>query len=157
MGRERFDALVEELIPGYADDHVKAGTWAREEAVVRAREEFGQLLPNGLDTPDHYFRTIAADDGTDVGDLWYHRRAQGNRAELFVYWIGIDERHRRHGYAAAALSLLETEARRLGADRIALHVFGANAGARALYERLGYAPTNILMAKELAPTAPGTH
>ena len=36
---------------------------------------------------------------------------------------------------------------RLGLQGIALHVFGHNTGAQALYGKLGYVPTNINMFK----------
>ena len=38
---------------------------------------------------------------------------------------------------------------RQGLETLALHVFGHNPGARALYEKLGYEITNINMAKHL--------
>jgi ribosomal protein S18 acetylase RimI-like enzyme len=41
------------------------------------------------------------------------------------------------------------EARRLELSGIGLHVFGHNAGARLLYERLGYETTNLNMFKTL--------
>jgi ribosomal protein S18 acetylase RimI-like enzyme len=40
-------------------------------------------------------------------------------------------------------------ARRMGAETIRLHVFGHNTAARPLYVKLGYEPTNIVMAKPL--------
>lgn len=76
------------------------------------------------------------------------RRAPALHA--FVNNIEIAPEHRRHGYAEAAMTLLEIEARRLGAEEIRLHVFGSNSAARPLYEKLGYYPTDILMAKDLA-------
>jgi RimJ/RimL family protein N-acetyltransferase len=42
------------------------------------------------------------------------------------------------------------QARELGADKVELHVFGHNQGARALYEKLGYTPTSIVMVKPLS-------
>jgi RimJ/RimL family protein N-acetyltransferase len=48
-----------------------------------------------------------------------------------------------------AMTKLEGEAKRLGLDRIGLHVFGHNSAARPLYEKLGYVPTNINMVKHL--------
>jgi RimJ/RimL family protein N-acetyltransferase len=35
----------------------------------------------------------------------------------------------------------------LGAGKVELHVFGHNHGARALYEKLGYTTTSIVMTK----------
>ena len=55
--------------------------------------------------------------------------------------------HRRQGHAERALRALEAEVGRLGLQGIALHVFGHNTGAQALYGKLGYVPTNINMFK----------
>ena len=64
--------------------------------------------------------------------------------------IVIDEPYRRRGYGQAAMLALEDSVRSLGLRGIALHVFGHNTAARALYERLGYTVTNINMAKRLS-------
>ncbi len=46
---------------------------------------------------------------------------------------------------------MEKIARDKGAQKISLHVFGYNLGARKLYTKLGYAETNVAMSKALAP------
>jgi len=45
-------------------------------------------------------------------------------------------------------------ARTLGLSGIALHVFGHNSGAQALYASLGYQITNLNLFKPLTPTGP---
>jgi RimJ/RimL family protein N-acetyltransferase len=47
------------------------------------------------------------------------------------------------------MALLEEEARRLGAPRIELNVFGGNEPARALYHKLGYREDAVVMSKPL--------
>ena len=54
-------------------------------------------------------------------------------------------------HAARAFLALEEEVRRRGLSGIALHVFGHNDGARALYDKLGFRPTNISMFKPIEP------
>ena len=44
----------------------------------------------------------------------------------------IDEAHRRQGYGEQAMLAAEVQAKALGYDTIALHVFGHNHAARAL-------------------------
>uniref|UniRef100_UPI0038D450BF GNAT family N-acetyltransferase n=1 Tax=Deinococcus sp. TaxID=47478 RepID=UPI0038D450BF len=51
--------------------------------------------------------------------------------------------------ATQAFTALEADAAAHGATNIQLHVFGLNAGARALYEGLGFQTTNVVMRKEL--------
>jgi len=73
-----------------------------------------------------------------------------------VYDVYVRPEHQRKGHAGRAFAALEVEAHRLGLTGIALHVFGHNAGAQALYQKLGYVPTNINMFKPLASAdAPG--
>ena len=45
---------------------------------------------------------------------------------------------------------MEAEVQKRGLAGIALHVFGHNTGAQALYHRLGFVTTNINMFKQLA-------
>jgi ribosomal protein S18 acetylase RimI-like enzyme len=71
------------------------------------------------------------------------------KPHAFVYNIEVYPDFRRRGYAEAAMKELEVVARRMGAETIRLHVFGHNAAARPLYVKLGYEPTNIVMAKSL--------
>lgn len=143
-----LQVYLERSIPEYAADHVRSGRWKPEDAVERSRAEHQQLLPRGVETPDNYLRTVLDPDlGERIGEVWYALQRQEGSPRLFVYWIGIAEAHRRKGYASAVLLEVENEARRLGATRVVLHVFGDNLGARALYEKLGYSTTNLLMAK----------
>ena len=150
MTQERFDAWLPRAIVDYAHEHVVDGRWSEEEAEEKSRAEHEELLPQGLATPNHHLWSIVrSSDRQAVGLLWVHVR-QTPRPHAFIYNIEIDPEFRRRGYAEEAMLSLEGEARRLGAETIRLHVFGHNDAARPLYEKLGYHPTNILMAKPLA-------
>lgn len=67
----------------------------------------------------------------------------------FIFDLEIDERHRRKGYATAAMLALEEKARSWGLARLGLHVFANNAAATSLYESLGFFMTGRFMTKEL--------
>jgi RimJ/RimL family protein N-acetyltransferase len=152
MTEARFTAFLEENIVRYAEGNVRTGRWDPSNGVASSRAEHARLLPHGLATPHEYLRSIFADGSEErVGDLWYSHRSEGGPKQVWIFWIGIDPAHRRHGYAAEALRAVEADARRLGSTRVGLHVFAFNTGARALYEKLGYAPTNVVMWKELGP------
>jgi len=149
MTQAQFDAWMSRAIAEYAKDHVVDGRWSEEEAVEKSRAEHDQLLPQGLNTPDHHLWSIvSASDGKAVGILWVAIR-QTPKPNAFIYNIEIFPEFRRQGFAEAAMRMLESEARRMGAETVRLHVFGHNAAARPLYEKLGYIPTNIVMAKPL--------
>jgi RimJ/RimL family protein N-acetyltransferase len=152
----RFDPLTEpeyesflaQSIEEYADDHTRSGRWRPEEALEASRAEYARLLPEGLSTPDHFLRSIVdAGSGEPVGIIWYWLNRGHKR--VFLYDIRIDEPYRRRGHAIQAMQLLENKAQELGADAIGLHVFGHNHAARALYEKLGYDISNLIMTKQL--------
>ncbi len=143
-------ALVEE----YGQEHVRAGNWTPEEAHVKSDAEIRELIPEGTSTPDHHL--YAVEDpatGEHVGMIWFHAKrgpTDGKPIEVFIYDVQVYERFRGRGFGEAAMRSTEDEARALGFDTISLHVFGHNRTARALYDKLGYEPTNIRMTKKLA-------
>ncbi len=106
------------------------------------------MLPAGVATPDNYLY-ILHDDATDtnVGRLWFAIREEAGQRAAFVYDVHIFPAFQRRGYATQAFQALEQQAQALGLARIALHVFGHNHAARALYEKLGFVATNIMMSK----------
>jgi GNAT superfamily N-acetyltransferase len=152
MTEEEHRSYLETSIPDYAQDHVESGQWRPEEALALSQEEHRKLLPDGLHTPEHFFFTLHAEPGGErVGELWYAVRREGLVTAVWIYWLGIREAHRRHGYGTAALRAVEAAAPALGADRVQLHVFGKNAPARATYTRAGFVESNVIMTKRIGP------
>jgi GNAT superfamily N-acetyltransferase len=154
-----FDAWRAEAIPAYAFDHVRSGNWSMAECLARSQEAFDSLLPGGLETPGHTFSSIVAnasagaatmDPRSRVGVRWWAETEAAGRRGAFVYDIEIFEHARRRGYAQAALGELERIARERGIASVGLHVFGHNAGARRLYDEIGFVPTSVSMRKDLA-------
>jgi len=148
-----FAAWRDLAIPDYADEQVRAGQWSRDAALALARRALDALLPQGLDTPDHELFSVLDAAGRPVGTLWFAVQARGEARVAYVYDIVIDAGHRRQGHAERAFAALEQEAARRGLAGIALHVFGHNRGAQALYAKLGFVPTNIHLFKPLAPAS----
>ena len=147
---EELRTYLGRSIQDYADQHVQTGQWDSSHALSQSRDEFEKLLPKGVDTPDQYLRRIVdLVTGSKVGEVWYTLRREGGITRLWIYWIGIEEKFRRQGFASMVLRQLEVEARRLGAGQVALHVFGHNTAAQALYSKLGYETTNVVMAKTI--------
>jgi ribosomal protein S18 acetylase RimI-like enzyme len=106
-------------------------------------------LPEGLATPLHHLFKVVDEEGRKVGILWINEQDRGGERIAYVYDIVIDAPHRRRGHAQAAFALMEDKAKELGLAGVALHVFGHNHEARALYGKLGFEPTNIQMFKRL--------
>ena len=152
MSASEFLALYDWRVDDYAKDLVRLGDSKPEDSVEKSREEIKRLLPQGQETPNHHFEKIMSEPGgSRVGDVWFAVEDRPFGKEVFVYWLWIDEPHRRQGYATATLQWLEEMGRREGAHRLSLSVFGYNQEARSLYDRLGFVPTVISLAKSLTP------
>ncbi len=151
MNEAEYQIYLDISIREYAADKVQASNWQPEEALERSAKEFQQLLPDGVATKDNYLYEIQDEAlGITVGMIWLARFMQStNKPVMFIYDFRIDEPYRRKGYGEQAMRAAEEQARALGLDTMALHVFGFNHGARALYEKLGYEITNVNMAKKL--------
>jgi ribosomal protein S18 acetylase RimI-like enzyme len=148
MVQAEYDAWVAHVIADYAAEKVAAGNWTADEALDRSRNEVADLLPQGAATPQqHLFSVVAEGEPEPVGVLWFAEI--GERRQAFVYDLEIHPPYRRRGYAEGAMRAAEAEARALDLETIALHVFGHNRAARALYAKLGYEETNVNMAKRV--------
>ena len=148
MDERAFREYTAHLVHDYAADKVEAGVWSADEAEDRAAKEIDGLLPDGTLTRDHYLYSVRDESvPAEVGILWISPRDSGTGRTLWIYDVIVHDGFRRRGYASRILHLVEDKARELGAGRVELHVFGHNHGARALYAKLGYTETSIVMAK----------
>lgn len=152
MNQAEFDALLVNLVTGYAAANVEAGRWTAEEAEDQSASQVKELLPQGLDSPRVLLMMAENGDGETVGHLWVgldRRGALGGGA--WIYDIEVSENHRGKGYGRAILHAAEQETLKNGVSTIGLNVFGTNIVARTLYESSGYAITSQQMQKELKP------
>jgi ribosomal protein S18 acetylase RimI-like enzyme len=150
MTETEFQAYLEEDIQRYAEEHVKAGNWHPSEALEKSRREHQQLLPEGLASRNQYLFSIVNEElGARVGIIWFAINAERPRPSAFIYDFVIFAEYRRRGYGTQALAAMEEQVRALGAETIALHVFGHNHIAQALYKKTGYEVTGLHMTKQL--------
>jgi RimJ/RimL family protein N-acetyltransferase len=148
MSEMEFSAYIAGAIPDYANDKVKSGEWFEASSLRQAQQDFETLLSQGFATPDHYFYNLRATiTQENVGRLWFGVRERASARIAYVYDIRVFPQYQRMGYATGAFKALEQEVKRLGLSGIGLHVFGHNPGAQALYAKLGFQPTNIMMFK----------
>lgn len=147
---DEYARWLETVIPGYAEDKVACGQWPAESALELSRKEYAKLLPEGKNTESNYIYSVLGAGGEVVGTLWFVAKVQANRQIAYVYDIYVLPDRRRQGHAFRAFQALEREAAKLGLTGIALHVFGHNYEAQALYNKLGYVPTNINLYKPVA-------
>jgi ribosomal protein S18 acetylase RimI-like enzyme len=150
MTEAEFQAFLQPAIAEYAAEHVRGGRWSPEESLEESRKEYKQLLPDGLHTAKQHLFSIRDDAGAKVGMIWFAERELGANRTAFIYDIRIEAAFQRRGYATQAFRVLEPLVRSMGMSAISLHVFGHNTAARALYEKLGFETTNVLMTKTIA-------
>ena len=150
MTAAEYQDYVKGAVVNYAEEQVRAGSWPSEGATERAKQAFDVLLPEGRETADQSLNMVVdAVSSEHVGILWYGIRDEAAGKFVALFDFEIFESHRRRGYAKQALDALEQVAAEHGIGRIALHVFGHNTAARALYRKAGYEETHVTMAKEI--------
>lgn len=150
MTREQFAAYREGAERGYAEAILSSGSGTPEEADAKAAEDFGRLLPDGLDSEGQRLWTAVDDSlGEQVGMLWLGFRETSEGLSAFGFDLEVRHDLRRRGYATSIMQAAEQVCRELGVVRVGLQVFGDNPGAQALYERMGFEVTSTQMAKRL--------
>ena len=147
MTQAEYDAFNTTLWESYAQERARNLRTPIEEQRAAAAEQRASLLPNGLNTADHYFWTMVNEGGEAVGQLWVNVRNE--KHESFIYDIEVDAAQRGKGYGKQALEQLEAQMRPLGVTRIALNVFVDNVIATNLYRKMGYETAATLMQKDI--------
>ena len=145
MSTNEFQQYLRSAIEVYAAEHVRAGNWEESESIGRAAQEYERLLPEGEKTINNKL-FIIRDGEQEVGMIWLAKRTADKG---FIFDINIKEEHQGRGYGKAAMLEIEGIAHKLGLTSIKLHVFGHNRTARALYEKIGYIETDIVMEKRI--------
>lgn len=146
MPHDRLDDWIVRSRGVYLDERMQSGE-SREVAEARVTRSYAENFPNNRPLPTHRFFDVMEGE-EPVGLLWIGPQVEGS-SSWWVYDIEIFEAYRRRGYARAALELGHAEAKSLGGTAIGLNVFGFNAGAKELYEKLGYAVTSTQMKRDL--------
>lgn len=140
MTQSEFDAVCDWSVKHHAKELVKEIDISEEEAVSETIQELKYMLPDGLDTPDHYLMTIIEESsGEAVGFIWTLHEEFQERQQSFVCDFAIWEPYRRKGYATRVLALVEKAAAEAGCEESVLFVRDTNIAARALYKKCGYA------------------
>ena len=148
MTESEFDAYLEQTVPEYAAENVRAGYWSEEEAPERARQAYLNLLPQGIKTENNYLFIIQLEEsGEKIGMIWMKHETP--RPHGFIFDITLDETQRGKGYGKQAMLVLEKFAKGMGVETIGLHVFTHNTAATKLYQGLGYEVTSQNMVKRL--------
>ncbi|SBN64176.1 Acetyltransferase (GNAT) family protein [Curtobacterium sp. 9128] len=143
MPATSLPAWLDATMAEYVESRMQAGE-TREQAEANKQKSLDQWFPGGQPLAGHHVWDVLDGDDTVVGYLWIGPFEPGS-ADWWVFNVEIDEAHRRKGHARRALDLGHAVAKDEGATSIGLNVFGYNAGAKELYERLGYGVTAMQM------------
>ncbi len=135
-------------VSSWKHDMEKAGLIDKNISYEKAEEEVKKFFPKGIHTPGHHIMQIL-DCEEKVGFIWFEIRERGGIKEAYLWDIIINENYRGKGYGKAAMTSLEEFAKKEGAERISLNVFGSNTIARNLYAKMGYYEAAIMMIKYL--------
>ena len=148
MTAAEFSRYLGPAIEGYAEAHRKAGDCAPEEALALAKADYENLLPLGVETPNHRLLSIFAGESPDpVGMIWYEERERRGRKSAYIFDFQVEPQWRGKGYGSQTLRELERVLAQRGVSRISLNVMGWNHAAKALYERAGFTVAGIGMTK----------
>lgn len=145
LQQDDFEHFVEREIHEYANDHVRNGNWAADDALEKARKEFQSLLPEGLHTKGQYLWSSVDQNNNKVGVLWVPIKDR----KAFINDFVVDEEYRGRGFGKQALLAMETELGVMDVESVGLHVFGDNVTAQELYRKMGFETTGIYMRKKL--------
>ncbi len=143
MTEDQYKPWRAEAEAHYAQSVVASGRSAGD-AVRDAADTYAKLLPDESATPGHQF-WYAYDGDRRVGFLL----VKVTHDTSFVYNVAVEPGLRRQGHGRAIMLAAERWCHDNSLTRICLHVFSHNAGARALYEQLGFTETGRNMAKDL--------
>jgi ribosomal protein S18 acetylase RimI-like enzyme len=144
MTPEGVAAYLETSTGVYVAELIESGM-EPEAAQKNADDVMAESFPGGeVAEGNEIYDVVSGDE--PVGILWLAKQGQET---WWIFDIEMHEDQRGKGYGRATMLLAENRVRELGGTAMGLHVFGANTTARALYDSLGYEPTNIRMRKSL--------
>jgi ribosomal protein S18 acetylase RimI-like enzyme len=148
MTTAEFTAYRARVITAYAAHHVQAGDWDPEQAELLAARQVDDLLPAGAQTGGMLLLVAETREGEQIGQVWI-ALDRPRPGDAWIYDIEVSPGQRGKGYGRVLLQAAEAQAGQRAAKAIGLHVFGANAVARKLYESSGYQVTSLVMRKPL--------
>ena len=121
----------------YELSQVFALNMSKDEADKKAKEEQYGLLPDGINTKDHFLFTIIQDKN-NIGSIWFAKLEKKQKYIAFIFYIGIDEDLRGKGFGTTAMKMIELEIKKIGLNTIRLHVLKNNLPAIKVYNKLDY-------------------
>ena len=146
MTKEDFERYLKNSILNFAEENIKSTNWKKEDAYDKSVVVFNELLPDGIETKDHYFFNIIVNN-EQAGILWLYFNE--NKKTVFIYDINIKASFQNQGVGTKVLQEAEEFAKEKKAIALELHVFGHNHRAYNFYKKLHFYETSIQMRKDI--------
>lgn len=137
--------LANEIV-AFAADLADSGIHTAARALEVSRQDYQDLLPDGLRTRDQTFWMVEA-AGEPVGAIWLCHHT--GPSQSFVYSVEVRPQHRGRGFGKAAMLVGEDRSLAAGDRYLGLNVFGHNTVAMNLYRGLGYHVLEQFRTKDL--------
>jgi ribosomal protein S18 acetylase RimI-like enzyme len=131
-----YDHIIRYSISEYGRDLEQTEGLDAQVALEKSQQEFVEMLPQGYQTEDHEFYTLARDSGEEVGFIWLTFEADEGR--VFLSDIEIYPEYQHQGLGTEAMQFIENLARERGFQEIELSVFKHNPVGIAFYKKLRY-------------------
>lgn len=150
MTEDEFTNVREHMVTALAEDNIEGDVWRADNALQKSRDAIQRMLPDGLGTRNTFIFALQEPSLSEVvGFIYLMIEGEDSLPFVHISYLEIYEPYRRKGYGAQTLQAVEAKVREMGIANIGLHVFGYNAGARALYEKMGYQVGGLYMRKKL--------
>ena len=133
--RHEFAQYEEWSIGSYAEALIRSGTETKADALAVSAEEFEELLPDGLDTPDNFLYYAENEYGENVGYVWL---TLVETDDVCIGDFGVSPDYRAQGYGGAILRALEAMLAEKGVRRMSTHVFDCDQTTMRLYKDCGF-------------------
>lgn len=150
MTKDEFREYLDHLIKKYAVQNIENGDWDEDEALNLSKLQLTALLPNGLETEDHFLFSLFNNKlNMNIGYLWLNIQETKQKKKGFIYDIELFDMFRGKGLGKESLEVLEDYLRSINVKSVGLHVFAKNTLARNLYLKYGFKDVSYNMSKEL--------
>jgi ribosomal protein S18 acetylase RimI-like enzyme len=135
MNETEFAAWFAASVQEYATEMADSGTVSASAALGASEAQHAELLPDGLGTAGNTFLCVEAGGEVTATNWIRHHRWP---SVSWVYGVEVHQGYRGRGYGRAAMAAGEQATVAAGDTHLALNVFGHNAVAISMYERMGY-------------------
>lgn len=137
MTKEEYDVWIDVSTNAQAKDRAGITGKSHEEEYAELIKMLPYLLPNGIDTENHYFYSMDLENEENIGYIWCGELPGLPELTVFLMDIHLKQNHRSKGIGRVALEEAHKLMAKAGYKTMALNVLNKNY-AKMLYLSMGY-------------------